>query len=809
MRRHPLAFAVLAVLAGAPVFAQTPTPERERGSEARTLDTIVVTGTRVTDRTVAESTSPIDIITPELLQSTGTTELATALSRVLPSLNFPRLAISDGSDAVRPAQLRGLSPDHTLVLVNGKRYHSGALVNVNGTQGRSSSPVDLNTIPIAAIARIEVLRDGASAQYGSDAIAGVINIVLKGADHGGNVSARYGQYSAGDGQQYDVLADGGFPLGADGFLHLAAQAGHQDQTDRARPFTIGTPTSVQAPLGKVVERQGDPEVDSRSGSYNAEITIDDVLTLYSYGLYTRRDTLSNGFFRPPGAQSNIPSIYPNGFLPQINNLSTDYGFVGGLKSFTPGGTNIDFSYTYGTNELTFDIKNTLNRSLGPTSPTQFYAGALEVKQHVLNLDFNKLLDWGLAYPLTLSYGAEWRGDSFQQSPGEPLSYANGGVVAPGDTTPRPGAQVFSGFTPANGGNFDRHNFSGYAGLEGNLSEKFTAGIAARYENYSDFGTTTTGKATARYAFNDSVALRGTVSTGFHAPSLQQQFFQSTATNFLPTPTGLQPFDIFTFRVTDPAAIALGAVPLKPEKSTNYSLGLVLQPIDNLYVTIDAYRIELKDRITLSESLTSTAVRNFLNSPAVGLIGVGGGRYFTNAIDTTTTGIDLIGTYKWEVGSGSIDFTAGYNYNKTEVDRVAQASTALAVIDPTAVRFGRVEIGRFEVGAPRDKFLLGGIWKTGEWEFSANGTRFGEITIRNPNPTGILDQTFDAKWTLDLAATYKLGSWNFTLGGDNVLDEHPDEVIALNSRNGQVPYTSSAAPFGFNGAFVYLKAGYSW
>lgn len=359
---------------------------------------------------MAESTSPIDIISPELLQSTGTTELATALSRVLPSLNFPRLAISDGSDAVRPAQLRGLSPDHTLVLVNGKRYHTGALVNVNGTQGRSSSPVDLNTIPIAAIARVEVLRDGASAQYGSDAIAGVINIVLKGADHGGNVNARYGQYSAGDGAQYDMLGDGGFKLGADGFLHLAAQAGHQDQTDRARPF-IGTPTPTSAPLGRVVQRQGDPEVEHYSASYNAQFPVDDVVTFYSYGMHTKRDTLSNGFFRRAGDARNIRSIYPDGFLPRINNVSTDYGFSGGLRTFTAGGTNIDFSYTYGSSELTFDIRNTLNRSLGPTSPTEFYAGALEVRQHVLNLDFNKLLDLGRAYPLTLSYGAEWRGEA--------------------------------------------------------------------------------------------------------------------------------------------------------------------------------------------------------------------------------------------------------------------------------------------------------------------------------------------------------------------------------------------------------------
>ena len=533
--RHPLSLAVLLALTMSTAYAQTspatPPPDKET---ATSLDTVVVTGTRVSDRTVAESTSPIDILTSEALVSTGTTELATALGRLLPSLNFPRLAISDGSDAVRPAQLRGLSPDHTLVLVNGKRYHTGALVNVNGTQGRSSSPVDLNTIPVSAIERVEVLRDGASAQYGSDAIAGVINIVLKDSDHGGEASVRYGQYSAGDGKQTNVLANAGFKLGANGSVHFAVQGDDQDNTDRARPY-IGTPGPTTPPLGRVVQRQGDPAVESQSLSYNADFEADAV-TFYSYGIHTRRDTLSNGFFRPAGDARNIPAIYPNGFLPQINNNSTDYGFVAGLKSATAGGTNIDLSYTYGSSELTFDIKNTLNRSLGPTSPTQFYAGALDVRQHVLNLDINMPVELGAAYPMTFAYGLEWRGDIFEQSPGEPSSYALGPFAN------IPGAQVFAGFKPSDGGKFDRHNASLYASLEGNLTDRVSAGIAGRYENYSDFGTATTGKVTARFEFTDAVALRGTVSTGFHAPSLQQQFYaaQATTSSCCSAPAGHTP-----------------------------------------------------------------------------------------------------------------------------------------------------------------------------------------------------------------------------------------------------------------------------
>jgi len=795
MRRNPLTLALLASLAAGPVFAQTAAPEEPK--ETAVLDSIIVTGTRVADRTVAESTAPIDILTVEALTATGTPELATALSRALPSLNFPRPAINDGTDTVRPAQIRGLSPDHVLVLVNGKRYHTGALVNVNGSQGRSSSPVDLNTIPISAIERVEVLRDGASAQYGSDAIAGVINIVLKGSRSGGSVAARHGQYSAGDGDTSQIGGDAGFAIGEEGFIHLSAQSGEQDQTDRARPF-IGTPSPTSAPLGVVVQRQGDPAVDYGSFTYNGEIAFNDNFALYSTGIYTKRDALSNGFFRPAGDARNIPSIYPNGFLPQINNVSTDNHFGLGVRGTTSNGTSVDVSYTYGSNELTFDILNTLNRSLGPTSPTEFFAGSLEVQQDVFNVDLSNQLDWGMAYPVTLSYGAEWRQDSFTQGPGEPLSYARGTFSTVG------GSQVFPGFRPSDGGSFDRQNVSVYAGLEGDVTEQLSLGLAARYEDYSDFGTTSNWKLSSRYAFSDAVALRATVSTGFRAPSLQQQFFQSTATNFI----GGMPFDIVTFRVNNPAAIALGSEPLRAEESTNLSIGLVLQPVEGLYVTVDAYQIEVDDRVTLSENLTSTAVRNFLN--ANGFPGVGGGRYFTNAIDTTTRGVDIVGTYAWQLEGSSIDLTLGYNYNKTEIDRVATNPPALAAIDPTALRFGRVELGRFEVGAPRDKLLAGGVWKVGAFEFSAAATRYGEVTVlfgNNPADTS-RDQTYGSEWTVDLSASYVLDQWRFTLGGDNVFDTYPDEVLFANSTFGQLPYSGSA-PFGFNGAFLYANVGYSW
>lgn len=800
MPRHPLCLAVLATLA-VPAFAQEAPAEA-----ARTLDTVIVTGTRAADRTVAESQSPIDIITPEALRATGTPELATALSRAIPSLNFPRPAITDGTDAVRPAQLRGLAPDQVLVLVNGKRRHTTALLNLNGSQGRGSSPVDLNAIPISSIDRVEVLRDGASAQYGSDAIAGVINVVLKGSRSGGSVLGSVGQMSAGDGEQWNLGGDAGFALGEEGFVHLAAQGGHQDNTNRAKPYN-----------GVVEQRYGDPEVDSGAFSYNGEYSPAEGITFYSFGSYSERDVLSNGYFRWWGDNRNNLAIYPDGFLPQIHNVSEDTAFVAGFRGFTASDWNIDLSYNYGQNHLTFDIENTHNRSLGDASPTQFYAGALETTQNVLNLDVNRAFDVGwLAYPLTVAFGAEWRGEKFNLSPGEAGSYADTGLMIPerdasGNLTGNliraaGGSQVFPGFRPGDAGHFNRESYSFYVDLEADVTERFSLGIAGRAEDYSDFGSTSTGKVSARYAFNDAVALRGTVSTGFRAPSLQQQYYQSTSTNFI---DGV-PYDIVTFRVTNPAAIALGAEPLKPEESTNLGLGLVLQPVDNLYVTVDAYQIDIDDRIYLSENLTGP-VGDYL-AEVHGIYGVQGGRYFTNALDTRTRGIDIVGSYAWAFDSSNLATTVGYNRNRTTIESIAPNPPALEeVAEEYGVvleRIGRVEQGRVTKGTPRDRLFLNGVWTLGNFSVDATATQWGEFTTYGSAADGSGDQTYGAEWTLDLAFNYRLSDWTFTVGGDNVLDAYPDLSVAGAGTRTFLPY-STQSPFGFNGAFVYGRVGYRW
>ena len=798
MHRHRLTLAVAAalVLPTAAFAQQAPADTQARTS---TLDTLIVTGTRVSDRTVAESQSPIDIITSETLTASGTTELATALARALPSLNFPRPALTDGTSAIRPAQLRGLAPDQVLVLVNGKRRHTSSLLNLNGTIGRGSSPVDLNTIPISAIERVEVLRDGASAQYGSDAIAGVVNVVLKGSSEGGSLSVSAGQYSAGDGKQTQIAGDTGLALGDRGFLHLSAQVGQQEETNRARPFA-GTPGVTQPALGQKAFVIGEPEVDFGAVGFNTDIALTDTISVYGFGTASNRDITSFAFFRAPNnTAQNISSIYPDGFLPEINNISKDRSLVAGVKGHA-GEWNWDLSYNYGYNHLEFYTRNTLNASLGASSPTSFYDGALETTQNIVNLDISRPLELGLAYPATLSFGVEGRNEKWNQSPGEYGSYANAGLGVPGAGA---GAQGFGGFSPEVAGAFDRDSHAVYAGLEADLTEKFSAGAAARYEDYDDFGSQVSGKLSARYAFNNAVALRGTVSSGFRAPSLAQQYFQTVSTTFLP---GINtPFEIRTFPASSAVAQAFGAEPLKPEESLSYSLGLVLQPVDNLYVTIDAYQIDVDDRIALSSNLTGDAVRLLLESQ--GIFGITGGRYFTNAIDTRTRGIDVVGSYRWDLAASSLDLTAGYNHTKTEITRIAANPEELAQNGLDLERIDRVEIGRIEDGFPRNKLLLSGTWNVDDWAFALSTTRYGSVRT-TPN-NAALDQKYDAKWLLDISATFRPGdNWALTLGADNVLNEYPDENIFGNSTNGQFPY-SNLSPFGFGGAFAYAKIAYNW
>ncbi len=803
MPRHAFLFAALAAV-GATHAQEAHTPQPLKAKE---LQTVVVTGTRMTDRTVAFSMAPIDVLTTRDLQQTGATNLASALRTLLPSFNFPQPSITDATDAIQPAQLRGLSPDETLVLINGKRQHTTAIVNINGTLGRGSSPVDLNAIPINAIARIEVLRDGAAAQYGSDAIAGVINIILKGGDHGGSVTGSYGQYSKHDGADGRTVsggADGGIPLGKKGWVYLSADYTHQDPTNLAGPDRRfpADPT-----YNTVTFHYGLPLLKQKNAAVNMQYDFTPQMQFYAFSVFNKRDVSAGGFFRSLSTYKNSSpaavAAYPAGYLPIENSAILDTSLVAGLRGTVLDGWHYDLSYNTGGNHWKLDTSDTFNYSLGTASPTGFYIGTLLDREDILNADFTKGVDvsW-LRNPLTVAWGLENRRDSFTIKQGDPASYACNLAISTNCF-----AQVFPGYQPIDAGTHSRHDNAVYLDLETDFNDQLSGGFAVRHENYSDFGGTTSWKLSGRYGINDTVALRATASTGFRAPSLQQEWFSNTSILFLSPPGGgpLQPVTVRTLPVSNPAAVALGAQPLQPEKSHNYSFGVVLTPANGLYATIDFYQITIDDRVILSGQLQGQAVANYLAS--VGINGVGGGSFFTNAVNTRTRGVDVVGTYPVQLGdSSTLKFTGGFNYNKTTILAIAPNPPQLGLAGLVLPVIDRPNQGRITVGTPKDKAFLAADWSLGSWRVHGQITRYGSWTIYGSTPTS--DQTFGAKVLLDAAVSYLWNDWNFTVGADNLTNQYPDQNNSFNNFGGILSYPNSS-PFGFSGAYYYASATFHW
>lgn len=826
MKYRTLLFAATASIAlaaaSAPAFAQEDTPAAEES--ARTLETVVTVGTRVANRSALDTAAPVDVVSAEAIQNIGVGELNQALSVNLPALNFPRPALADGTDSVRPAALRGLAPDQTLVLLNGKRRHQASLVNVNGTIGRGSSAVDLNTIPNLAVGNVEVLRDGASALYGSDAIAGVVNVRLREASEGGAISTSYGwretEYTVpviqptapgvpdpgrsvtrerSDGHIFTVAGWKGFALGDSGFLTVTGEYKDQNHTERSgydhrQQYPAGN-ADKEAIINRFNAWTGEPELEQVTLFANAGYDLANGAELYGWASFQDRETISAGFIRVAQDARNVIEIYPNGFLPKINPTTTDYSALGGVR-FDWAGWDADASIGYGSNKMEFQIIDTLNRSLGPASKTSFDAGGFQHTQLVGNLSFVKgfAVD-GLASDLNVAWGVEARRESYEIFAGEPDSYRNGGVLLNGNPTAS-GSQVFPGFRPENELEEDRTAVGVYLDLEANVTDAFLVSAAVRGESYSDFGETVTGKLAARYDLNENFAVRGSVQNGFRAPSLQQQYFTTTSTNFI---NGV-PFDITTFTVDDPIARALGAQDLDAETSVNYAIGAVFRA-GAFNLTVDGYRIEVTDRIVLSENLTAANVQAYLQ--AQGFIGAGGGRFFLNGVDTETTGVDVIANYAFpETSFGRFNATLGANFNKTEVTKVP-AVPQLSALNPAPVLFARVNVLTYEEGAPKDKFTGQLNWDHGPFGATLRAVRYGEVLVPQTNPA--LDYTLDPKTLIDLEARY---TWNdkvtVAVGADNLLDEYPDAApLGLNT-TGNTPF-STYSPFGYSGRFVYAKA----
>jgi iron complex outermembrane receptor protein len=788
----------------------------------------VTVGSRVAGAEAGKAV-PVDVITHEQIASSGYVETAQLIGSLAPSLNFPRPAITDGTDTVRPATLRGLGPDQVLVLVNGKRRHQSALVHLNGSIGRGSTGADLNAIPVSAIDRIEVLRDGAAAQYGSDAIAGVINIVLKAGVAQPSLVSNFGLSSGSfvgnrctsdglscqpgstldfaDGELADVGGSWGIPAGK-GSVSVAAEYRHHNRTNRASFDPRDQVVAGDAGHNAVAEpnhRWGDPDTRDAMAFVNATVPLNASQTrfFYAFGGYSRREANSAGFYRRALDARNWPQIYPLGFLPVIEPTVLDASGTAGIRG-ARGKWTYDFSGQYGHNSFAFAIGDTLNVSLGPTPPpgkTSFDAGTLVLNQFVGNADVSRPVRVkGLAGTLNIAFGAEYRRENYQIAAGEPDSYRDGGMSNQFGGRAAIGAQVFPGFRPTNEVNASRDSVAGYVDVEGDLTRWLRVGAAGRTERYSDFGGTIDGKLTARVQPVPRVALRGSVSTGFRAPSLGQSFFSSTATNFVNLGQGLVPVESLTLPVNSPAAQVLGAVPLKPESSRNVSGGVVVTPVSALEVAVDYYRIAIDDRIVLSGNFTAAPIAVLL-AP----FGANSARFFTNAIDTRTHGVDVTASYRIALDAGG-DMRLRAGYNTTDTRIVGTVATPPQLAAYSSVLFDRIEQRRIECGQPHDNLRLGADWRRRRVGLDLSESRYGSYCSFTLNPGD--DQEYGAKWLTDVEASYRIGGYMLAVGAQNLFDVFPDRNSTVNSFNGIQTFPSQS-PFGMNGRTVYARLGWTF
>lgn len=757
----------------------------------------------------AEGAVPVDIITAKQIEMTGASETMQVIQRLAPSFNFPRTTIADGSASVRPASLRGMGPDQVLVLVNGKRRHTTALVHVNGTMGRGSTGADLNAIPVTAIERIEILRDGAAAQYGSDAIAGVINIVLKSGASGAALSLRGGttmtDQGVGDPTTYDgELIDAGFNKGfklGRGWVNFTAEFRDRGRTNRAGPDPRDQIVPGDAGRNAVPQPShwvGDAETTDYLTFVNAQVPVGDTSFFYASGGYSRRDATAPGFYRRAlQFTQNWPQIYPIGFLPLIETGIDDTSATVGMRG-TKNDWYWDASLQGGRNGMDFNITNTLNASLGPTSKTEFYAGAFVADQVIGNLDVSREFEAGLAGPLNVAFGAEFRREGYQLKAGEPDSYRDGGVRASNGAVAVPGAQVFPGFRPSNAVDTSRSNVAVYTDLEGDVATRVRMGIAGRFENYSDFGSTFDGKLTVRVQASEKFVLRGAASTGFRAPSLAQSNFSAVSTNFINIPgQGTVPVEVGTFAVASPVARALGAKDLKPEDTLHFTGGFAFTPSKSVDFTADYYNVKIDDRIVFSGNFTGGAITTLLTP-----LGATGARFFTNAINTRTSGADITANYRTTMSNGStFRLFAGYNYNRTQIRGEVATPPQLAGLGN--VLFDRVERGRFECGQPRHQARFIGDFSKGKFSANANVGLYGSFCVKQLLASGADDQIFSKKWVTDLEVSYRLEKLTLGVGVQNLTDAYPEQVLArLNTQGVRYPTTNT---FGINGRFLYARA----
>jgi iron complex outermembrane receptor protein len=727
---------------------------------------IIVTGTRSTGRAALESSAPVDVVSGDTIANTGFSDIGRALNFLQPSINFARAATTASAANTKPITLRGLSPDQTLVLVNGKRRHTNAVLNVNNSIGRGSAGADLDTIPESAIERIEVLRDGATAQYGSDAIAGVVNIILKSNASGGSVELVGGVTEEGDGENGMASISAGFGLGAGGHLTVTALARHQEPTNRA---------FIDQRFGHVTYRIGDPKASIANLAIDTAVPLGE-LELYGFGTLTHKISNNGAGFRVP----NFSPLYPNGFLPIIEPHIWDIGSTLGIRGEIAG-LRADLSETYGYNKADFRVFDTANVSLGLASPTKFNSGGVTYRQYVTDFTLAKPLDGFLAGG-NIAFGGQYRHESYSIRNGEPAAYF--GL----------GADGFAGFNPRNLTDAGRNAYAGFVDIELWPVKELLLGGAARYDRYDDFGGKATWRVTARLDPVQGVGIRATVGTGFKAPSLQQQYFSAVQGAL----SAGKLVTVGTLPVGDPVARALGATALKPERSRNYTVGFVLSPIAGFSFTADYFHIGIKDRIALSEQLGSAAVLAILTQ--AGITNFQQVRFFTNAIDTTTKGVEITARWQGDIAPDTrLTVSAGYGLFDNKLDQLCPNP-----ILPTLPLLSTKSILFATEAQPKDKFTFQASLTHGSFDLQVNVAAFGKY-ISAPL---VATQTFDGKTTIDLAAGYEiLRGVRLGAGIQNLLDAQPDQIIdqasAIASTGGSFP-TGEETPIGVNGRTFYAR-----
>ncbi|WP_397401008.1 TonB-dependent receptor plug domain-containing protein [Phenylobacterium sp.] len=798
--------AILAATAGAAAAQTTDVQE------------LVVTGTRGAPRTVIDSPTPIDVLNGAELEKTGRAGAFASLQTLVPSFNLPARAGGGISTVISTGGLRGLNPDQTLVLVNGKRRHKTSLINSVSSLYNGSVPADLDLIPTSAIGRIEVLRDGAAAQYGSDAIAGVINIILKEGD-GGYIGTSWGQnFDRSDGELWQLNGTYGWALGDKAQLNVFASHKSQLLSNRASPVApniqiyprlipSGLPDPRELTVDRLITLNSGvlPQIGTNAG-YNITYSLNDETELYSFGTVSRRVSDLPFTFRAPNSVNSLPQIYPEGFRPNLVIRERDYEFAAGVRG-KAGGWDWDISSTLGYNRATENTSNTINASLGPSSPTVFYVGALRSTEWVNSLDLTRAFELESAGNLQVSLGAQHRRETYRVEAGELASYQAGLYVIPAGQPfagqrPATGAQATPGFQPSDASSSSRNNYAAYGELGWSPTERLFLGAAVRYEDYSDAsGDTLVGKVNGRFEVTDWLAVRGAVSTGFRAPGLAQQNYAASSSQFRLVSGVLDLLQIKTLPVGSREARALGAQPLTPEESTNISLGFTLEPMPDLAITVDAYRIDIDKRIAITSTLTGAAVSAIL--VANGLPGSLSGQYYTNAIDTRTDGIDIVAIWKKDLGDwGALRASAGYNHNETEIRSIIANPPQLSALGPTFVLFDRLSQGNLTTAIPKDKIALSAAWTWNDVSVNLRQTRFGKYTVRQNLAAN--DRSYGAEWITDLEVSYKFrDKVTFAVGSNNLFNNYPDAVGIFNANLGAGQYPGTS-PIGFTGGSYYAR-----